>query len=106
MGSTIEVRAPAEQSEGTRSLVQHWLKGVGDVVRVDEPLLELETDKVTVEIAAPASGRLLSIVKPEQADVAPGEHTVRVVNPGTGFEATRQVKIQSGKTEKVFIPVE
>lgn len=35
-----------------------------------------------------------------------GAHTVRVVNPGTGFEATRQVRIQPGKTEKVFFPVE
>ena len=35
-----------------------------------------------------------------------GAHTVRVVNPGTGFEATRQVRVQPGKTEKVFFPVE
>ena len=97
MGSTIEVRAPAEQSEGTRSLVQHWLKGVGDVVRVDEPLLELETDKVTVEIAAPASGRLLSIVKPEQADVAPGELLATIAVAGeAAMESPAPVAAQAG----------
>lgn len=73
MGAAIEVRVPAEQSEGTRSQVQRWLKAPGDAVREQDPLLELETDKVTVEIAAPASGTLLQIVTPEGTEVAPGE---------------------------------
>lgn len=72
MGAPVEVRAPAEQTEGTRSQVQRWLKAPGDAVRADEPLLELETDKVTIEIAAPASGTLQAILKPEQAEVEPG----------------------------------
>jgi len=73
MDAAIEVRAPAEQSEGTRSQVQRWLKALGDAVREQDPLLELETDKVTVEIAAPASGILREIVVAEGAEVAPGE---------------------------------
>ncbi len=50
-----------------------WLKSVGDTVAEHEPLIELETDKVTVEIAAPAAGVLREIVKAEQEEIAPGE---------------------------------
>lgn len=73
MATSVEVRVPTEHTGGTRSQVQRWLKAPGDSVSVDEPLLELETDKVTVEIAAPASGTLHEILKPEQAEVEPGE---------------------------------
>ena len=46
-----------EQTEGTRSQVLRWLKQVGEAVSENEPLIEIETDKVTVEVAAPAAGR-------------------------------------------------
>lgn len=73
MTTTIEVRAPSEQSEGTRSQVQRWLKNIGETVRENEPLLELETDKVTIEIPAPADGVLREILKQEQEEIEPGE---------------------------------
>lgn len=72
MSATVEVRAPSE-SEGTRSQVQRWLKAVGDSVAENEPLIEVETDKVTIEIPAPASGVLHEIMKQEQEEIAPGE---------------------------------
>jgi 2-oxoglutarate dehydrogenase E2 component (dihydrolipoamide succinyltransferase) len=74
----VEVRVPAEQAEGTRSQVLRWLKAVGESVRENEPLIELETDKVTVEIAAPAAGVLAEILKGEQEEVAPGELLGRI----------------------------
>jgi 2-oxoglutarate dehydrogenase E2 component (dihydrolipoamide succinyltransferase) len=73
MNATIEVRAPSEQSEGTRSQVQRWLKSVGEEVAENEPLIEVETDKVTIEIPAPGSGVLQEILKQEQEEIAPGE---------------------------------
>jgi 2-oxoglutarate dehydrogenase E2 component (dihydrolipoamide succinyltransferase) len=73
MNATIEVRAPSEQSEGTRSQVQRWLKAVGEEVAENEPLIEVETDKVTIEIPAPANGVLQEILKQEQEEIAPGE---------------------------------
>ena len=73
MSTRIEVRAPAEQTEGTRSQLLRWLKPVGAAVRANEPLIEIETDKVTVEIAAPAAGVLRETVKHEQEEIAPGE---------------------------------
>jgi 2-oxoglutarate dehydrogenase E2 component (dihydrolipoamide succinyltransferase) len=77
--SSLDIRAPAEeQTEGTRSQLLRWLKQPGDRVVENEPLIELETDKVTVEVAAPGSGVLREIVKREQDEVAPGELLGRI----------------------------
>ena len=78
MSATLDIRAPAEQTEGTRSQVLRWLKAIGDAVSEHEPLIEIETDKVTVEVAAPASGVLREIVKGEQDEIAPGEVLGRI----------------------------
>ncbi len=82
--STVDVRAPAEQSEGTRSQVLRWLKSAGEPVVRDEPLIELETDKVTVEVAAPASGVLSQILKREHDEVAPGDLLGRIETRDAG----------------------
>jgi 2-oxoglutarate dehydrogenase E2 component (dihydrolipoamide succinyltransferase) len=74
----VEVRAPAEQTEGTRSQVLRWLKGVGEPVAQNEPLLEIETDKVTVEVASPGTGVLREIVKGEQEEITPGDLLGRI----------------------------
>jgi 2-oxoglutarate dehydrogenase E2 component (dihydrolipoamide succinyltransferase) len=78
MSSRVDVRAPAEQTEGTRSQVLRWLKQVGDSVAENEPLIEIETDKVTVEVASPATGVLREIIKHEQEEIAPGELLGRI----------------------------
>jgi 2-oxoglutarate dehydrogenase E2 component (dihydrolipoamide succinyltransferase) len=64
--------------EGTRATVLRWCKQVGDTVVKDEPLVELETDKVTVEIPAPASGTLIEVLKPANAEVIPDEVLARL----------------------------
>ena len=73
MSAIVDIRAPAEQTEGTRSQVLRWLKQVGERVTQNEPLIELETDKVTVEVASPAAGVLREILKQEADEIAPGE---------------------------------
>jgi len=72
-----DVVAPANE-EGTRATVLRWCKLVGDSIVKDEPLLELETDKVTVEIPAPASGTLIEVLKPVNAEVSPDEVLARL----------------------------
>ncbi|MEO8547576.1 MAG: 2-oxo acid dehydrogenase subunit E2 [Sphingomicrobium sp.] len=67
----IDVRVPDEQ-EGTKAVVRTWLKQVGDAVAVNDPLVELETDKVTQEVPAPAAGVLAEIVLDTDADAGPG----------------------------------
>ncbi len=77
----IDVRAPQEQTEGTRSQILRWLKSSGETVELDEPLLELETDKVTVEIASPAAGVLREVLKQAEEEISPGELLARI-EPG------------------------
>ncbi len=77
MSVVQDVVAPDNQ-EGTKAVVLRWSKTAGQHVLKDEPLLELETDKVTVEIASPVSGELIEIVKTADQEVAPGEILGRV----------------------------
>lgn len=78
MGELIDVVLPPDQVEGTRSQVQRWLKAVGEQARRHEPLVEIETDKVTVEVPAPADGVLAEIVAAEGVDVEPGAVLARL----------------------------
>lgn len=64
--------------EGTRATVLRWCKAVGDAVVKDEPLVELETDKVTVEIPAPADGILIEVLKQANAEVNPEDVLARL----------------------------
>ncbi|MEJ1176866.1 2-oxoglutarate dehydrogenase complex dihydrolipoyllysine-residue succinyltransferase [Agrobacterium sp. CMT1] len=57
-----EIRVPTLGESVSEATVGTWFKKVGDIVKADEPLVELETDKVTVEVPAPASGVLTEIV--------------------------------------------
>jgi 2-oxoglutarate dehydrogenase E2 component (dihydrolipoamide succinyltransferase) len=71
MADTANIVMPLEQ-EGSKSVVRAWLKRVGDAVKRDEPIVELETDKVAVEVPAPADGVLASIALGEGDEAAPG----------------------------------
>ena len=71
MANTTNIVMPLEQ-EGSKSVVRAWLKKVGEPVRRDEPIVELETDKVAVEVPAPADGVLTSITLNEGDEAAPG----------------------------------
>ena len=68
---SVEVRVPAEQ-EGTKAVVRAWLKQIGDTVAENDPLVELETDKVTQEVPAPAAGVLSEILLDTDAEAVPG----------------------------------
>jgi 2-oxoglutarate dehydrogenase E2 component (dihydrolipoamide succinyltransferase) len=72
-----DVLVPANE-EGTRATVLRWCKQVGDTVVKDEPLLELETDKVTVEVPAPADGTLIEVLKEANVEVNPNEVLARL----------------------------
>ncbi|OAN50137.1 dihydrolipoamide succinyltransferase [Paramagnetospirillum marisnigri] len=58
---SIEIKVPTLGESVTEATIAKWFKAVGDAVRADEPLVELETDKVTVEVNAPAAGTLTEI---------------------------------------------
>jgi 2-oxoglutarate dehydrogenase E2 component (dihydrolipoamide succinyltransferase) len=67
----IDVVVPVEQ-EGTQAVVRAWLKKVGDRVEENDPLVELETDKVAMEVPAPAAGVLREILLESGAEAVPG----------------------------------
>jgi 2-oxoglutarate dehydrogenase E2 component (dihydrolipoamide succinyltransferase) len=68
----VDIKVPSLGESVTEATVGKWFKAAGDAVKVDEPLCELETDKVTVEVPAPASGVLAEIKVAEGATVAVG----------------------------------
>jgi 2-oxoglutarate dehydrogenase E2 component (dihydrolipoamide succinyltransferase) len=67
-----EIKVPALGESITEATVAKWMKAVGEAVAADEPLVELETDKVTLEINAPAAGVLSDITAPEGSEVEVG----------------------------------
>jgi 2-oxoglutarate dehydrogenase E2 component (dihydrolipoamide succinyltransferase) len=67
-----EIKVPTLGESVTSATVARWMKQEGDVVAADEPLVELETDKVTVEVNAPSAGVLTSIAVPEGGEVEVG----------------------------------
>ncbi len=73
----IEVRVPDEQ-EGTKAVVRAWLKQIGEAVAENDPLVELETDKVTQEVPAPAAGVLTEIVLQTDDEAVPGALLARI----------------------------
>jgi 2-oxoglutarate dehydrogenase E2 component (dihydrolipoamide succinyltransferase) len=77
MNRITDVIAPSNE-EGTKATLLRWYKAAGDSIRKDEPLLELETDKVTVEIPSPASGELCEILKQPDEEMLPGQVLARV----------------------------
>jgi len=73
-----DIIMPALELAQETGKVVHWLKRAGDIVRKGEPIVEIETDKVTVEIEAPASG-VLRDVTAQEGDVVPVGRTIAIV---------------------------
>jgi 2-oxoglutarate dehydrogenase E2 component (dihydrolipoamide succinyltransferase) len=71
-GAAVDVMVPTLGESVSEATVSTWFKQVGDTVQQDEMLCELETDKVSVEVPAPASGTLTEIFAAEGATVAAG----------------------------------
>jgi 2-oxoglutarate dehydrogenase E2 component (dihydrolipoamide succinyltransferase) len=67
---SVEIRVPKLGESVSEATVAKWLKKVGDSVAVDEPLVELETDKVNLEVPSPVAGVIAEIIVDEGADVA------------------------------------
>jgi len=78
---TVQIVVPALGESVTEATVSKWMKNVGDAVKADEPLLELETDKVTQEVYAPSAGTLGEI-KAEAGAVVPIGAVLGVISEG------------------------
>src|SRR3954447_23605899 len=67
----IDIKVPSVGESITEGSIARWIKKNGDLVRIDEPIFELETEKASTEVPSPAAGKLL-IKSPEGAKVAIG----------------------------------
>ena len=95
----IDVRVPDEQ-EGTKAVVRAWLKRVGESVAINDPLVELETDKVTQEVPAPAAGVLSEIVLDTDAEAVPGALLGRISNETTTPFVSSEVETRPSPRER------
>jgi 2-oxoglutarate dehydrogenase E2 component (dihydrolipoamide succinyltransferase) len=86
-GETVDVTVPELGESVTEGTVGRWLKQVGDAVAADEALVEIETDKVTAELPAPAAGTLSAILAAEGTDVEVGS-VVGQIAAGAAAAAT------------------
>ena len=82
-----EIRVPTLGESVTEATIGRWFKKAGDAVAVDEPLVELETDKVTIEVPAPFAGTLGEIVAKDGETVAVGALLGQITEGGGGAKA-------------------
>ena len=82
-----DIMTPALGESVTEATVARWTKKAGDAVRKDEILVELETDKVSLEVAAPSDGVLSEIAFEEGATVEPGAILGKITEGAAGAKA-------------------
>ncbi len=82
-----EIRVPTLGESVTEATIGRWFKKAGEAVAVDEPLVELETDKVTIEVPAPSAGTLAEIVAKDGETVAVGALLGQITEGAGGAKA-------------------
>src|SRR2546428_13714191 len=75
-----EIKVPSLGESVAEATVAKWLKRPGEAVAIDEPIAELETDKITLEVYAPAGGTLAEILAEEGANVPVGAVLGRIAD--------------------------
>ena len=101
---SLEVSIPPLGESVSEGTIARWLKRDGDTVKADEPLFELETDKATMEIPAPAAGRL-EIVEREGATVRVGTVVARIAEAERGrARAARRRRLERPRRRRVRRP--
>jgi 2-oxoglutarate dehydrogenase E2 component (dihydrolipoamide succinyltransferase) len=96
---STEIRVPTLGESVSEATIGKWLKAPGDSVEVDEPLVELETDKVSVEIPAPAAGSIAEIVAKEGETVEVGALIARFEEGALQAKAAKEKPPQSAARE-------
>jgi 2-oxoglutarate dehydrogenase E2 component (dihydrolipoamide succinyltransferase) len=95
-----EIRVPTLGESVTEATIGKWFKKAGDVVAVDEPLVELETDKVTIEVPAPAAGVLTDLAAKDGDTVAVGA-LLGAIKEGSGAVPAGRPDQKTEKTKAI-----
>jgi 2-oxoglutarate dehydrogenase E2 component (dihydrolipoamide succinyltransferase) len=99
-----DIKVPTLGESVVEATIGKWFKKEGDAVVADEPLVELETDKVTVEVPAPASGKLEKIVAAAGTTVAVGALLGSIAEGAAGAAAPALAKAEAPKPAPVAAP--
>ncbi|MBX9775635.1 MAG: 2-oxoglutarate dehydrogenase complex dihydrolipoyllysine-residue succinyltransferase [Xanthobacteraceae bacterium] len=94
-----EIRVPTLGESVTEATIGKWFKKAGDPVAVDEPLVELETDKVTIEVPAPAAGTLAAIAAKDGDTVAVGA-LLGEIKEGAGAAPSKTSPAPTGRPDQ------
>ncbi|MGO1255264.1 biotin/lipoyl-containing protein, partial [Microbacterium gubbeenense] len=100
-GDATDVTLPELGESVTEGTVTRWLKQVGDTVDVDEPLLEISTDKVDTEVPSPVAGTVLELLAAEDDTVEVGAVLARV---GSGAPAAPKEEAPKAEAPKAEAP--
>ena len=95
-----DIRVPALGESVTEATIGRWFKHPGEAIAADEPVVELETDKVTIEVPAPAAGVLSDIAAKDGETVAVGA-LLGHINEGAGASPTGKPAEKTGTTKPV-----
>ena len=102
---TIEIKAPTLPESVPDGTIATWHKNVGDAVKRDELLVDIETDKVVIEVVSPADGTLVTVAKNTGDTIVSGE-LIGVVEQGEVTPTTSPSKVESDSTTKPEVVVE
>src|SRR5437763_8921121 len=94
-----EIRVPTLGESVTEATIGKWFKKPGEAVAVDEPLVELETDKVTIEVPAPAAGVLAEIAAKDGETVAVGA-LLGQIREGGGATVAKSAPSPTGRPDE------
>ena len=97
---SIDIKVPSLGESVTEATIARWYKNVGDSVAIDEPLLEIETDKVTLEVPAPATGQLSDIKVNDGDTVEVGAILGSIIE---GAAATAEKKVEAPTEKEVVV---
>ncbi|MEV6586304.1 2-oxoglutarate dehydrogenase, E2 component, dihydrolipoamide succinyltransferase [Kocuria rhizophila] len=98
-GNSVEVTLPALGESVTEGTVTRWLKQVGESIEVDEPLLEVSTDKVDTEVPSPVAGTILEIKVQEDEDAEVGQ-VLAIVGDESAASSDNGSDSDNGSSEK------
>ena len=104
-GEKTEIKLPELGESVTEGTVTRWLKEVGDSVDVDEPLIEVSTDKVDTEVPSPVAGTLLEIKVEEDEDVEVGQ-VLAIVGSGSASSSSEAPKAAPKEEAKEDAPAQ
>jgi len=100
MAKLIDIKLPESDQEGTQSILENWMKQIGDRVEAHEPLVEISTDKVSMEVAAPEAGVLREILVQSGEEITT-DAVIGRIEIGATQSAPVEKTADSKKSQKV-----